>query len=96
MNWQDILTLLVPILGFMGWVYNRIEKKLEKNMQQIDARFSKVDERFNKVDERFDRIEEKLQSLDNRLTRLEGRFDERGYWEARSRDWHKTGTEDKN
>lgn len=38
-------------------------------------------------------IREELKSIDRRLIRLEGRFDERGYWE--SREFHKTGTEDK-
>jgi predicted nuclease with TOPRIM domain len=89
MNWQEILTILVPLFALLGWMYNRIDKRFEK----MDARFDKVDARFDKVDARFDKVEEKLQKLDNRLTRLEGRFDERGYWE--SREYHKTGTEDK-
>lgn len=38
-------------------------------------------------------IREELKQIDRRLTRLEGRFEERGYWE--SRQYHKTGTEDK-
>jgi len=75
MDWKEILTILVPILGMMAWVYNRIDKK------------------FEKVEERFDKVDRKLDDLNMRLTRLEGRFDERGYWEAR--EFHKTGTEGK-
>lgn len=100
MIWQEILLIVVPIMGMMAWVYNRIEKKADersnqvnKQFEKIDARFEKIDARFEKIDARFDQIDEKLHALDMRLTRLEGRFDERGYWE--SREWHKTGTEDK-
>lgn len=38
-------------------------------------------------------IKQDIKSIDQRITRLEGRFDERGYWEAR--EYRKTGTEDK-
>lgn len=104
MNWQEILVILVPIFGLMAWSYSRIEKKaedrqddLEKRFEKIDQRFEKMDQQFNQrfdqINQRFDQVDQKLQSLDMRLTRLEGRFDERGYWE--SREWHKTGTEDK-
>lgn len=89
MNWQEILTIMVPILGMLGWVYNRVDKRFDK----IDQRFEKVDQRFEKINQRFEKVEEKLDSMNMRLTRLEGRFEERGYWE--SRDYHKTGTEDK-
>lgn len=75
MNWQEILVILVPILGLLGWVYNRIEKKFETVFQELKG------------------IREGIHQLDMRLSRLEGRFDERGYWE--SREYHRTGTEDK-
>lgn len=82
MNWQDILVILVPILGLMSWVYARIDKKFE----QVDQKFENLEK---KMDRKFDEVIKVLHSLDMRLTRLEGRFDERGYWESR-----KTGTHD--
>ena len=82
MNWQEVLTILVPIIAYMGWVYARIEKK-------ADIRQATSEKRFDALEKRFDKVDEKLQSLDTRLTRLEGRFDERGYWESRKG----TGTE---
>lgn len=90
MNWPEVLTILVPLIALMRWVYSRIEKKAEERHAHIEKRFEKMEQ---KMDQRFDIVDQKLQSLDNRLTRLEGRFDERGYWE--SREWRKTGTEDK-
>lgn len=79
MNWQEVVAILVPLFGLLGWIYNRIEKK--------------ADERFKLIMDDLKCVKEQLHSLDMRLTRLEGRFDERGYWE--SREFHKTGTEDK-
>lgn len=100
MHWQDILTIVIPIIGMMTYFYNRLEKKseerfeaMEKRFEKVDQRFEKVDQRFEKVDQRFNQVDQQLQSIDRRLTRLEGRFDERGYWE--SREYRKTGTEDK-
>ena len=79
MNWQEILTILIPLFGLMAWVYNRIDKKFEALSTDVKHEFKSV--------------KDALHQIDMRLTRLEGRFDERGYWE--SRDWHKTGTDDR-
>lgn len=75
MNWTEVLTIVVPILGLMGWVYGRLDKRFNDVMQELKS------------------LRHDVHNLDMRLTRLEGRFDERGYWE--SREWPKTGTEDK-
>lgn len=84
MNWQEVLSILVPLIALMGWVYTRIEKK-------ADERLKLIDEKFKLVIDELKLINEKIHSLDIRLTKLEGRFEERGYWE--SREWYKTGTE---
>lgn len=55
---------------------------------------SLLETRVNKLEDKLEKIDEKIDQIHIRLTRLEGRFDERGYWEAR--EWKKTGTEDKN
>ncbi len=81
MEWKEILTILVPTLAFLAWIYNRLDKK-----------FDKIDERFNKIDERFIKLDEKIDSVHMRLICLEGRFEERGHWE--SRIIRKTGTQE--
>ena len=100
MNWQDVLTLLIPLLGLMSYLYNRIEKKAEDRQKQTHQEFDKVHQKFEKVYQEFDKVYQEIKDvkkdtsrINERLTRLEGRFDERGYWE--SREWHRTGTEDK-
>lgn len=63
----------------MCLVSTRIEKKAEERHQEILRR--------------LEFLETKVNGIEMRLTRLEARFDERGYWE--SREYHKTGIEDK-
>jgi hypothetical protein len=74
MNWQEILTILVPLIGLMGWTFNRIDKKIDKLNCNMDDEFTEV--------------KKMIHSIDMRLTRLEGRFDERGYWESRKTGTH--------
>jgi hypothetical protein len=61
MDWKEILTIILPCFAFLGWIYNRLDK-----------RFDKIDKQFEKVDYRFVKIEEKLQNLDLRVARIEG------------------------
>lgn len=58
MNWQEILTILVPILGLLSWTYTRIDKKIDRLTDHMDGEFAEV--------------KKSLHSLDMRLTRLEG------------------------
>lgn len=49
MNWQEILIILVPLMGMMTWVYNRIDKKIDKlseMMQDINMRLTRLEGRF--------------------------------------------------
>lgn len=53
MNWQDILTILVPTFAFMGWIYHRIDKKFDrvfeelkdirKDIQNLESRVSRIE-----------------------------------------------------
>ncbi len=89
MTIQDILSIVIPIFGLLGWIYSRIDKKfdqVEKRFQHMDVRNEQL---VQKMTEEFSEMKKILHSLDIRLTRLEGRFEERGYWESR-----KTGTHD--
>ena len=103
MDWKELLTILIPTLGFLAWVYNRLDKKFDKMEDKFnkmedkfDKRFEEVDKRFEKVDKQFEKmydvineIKKDTYRIEMRITRLEGQFDERGYWESR-----KTGTHD--
>ena len=75
MNWQEIFTIIVPMIAFMGWIYSRIDKKFEQ-----------VEKRFDKIDNRLERMEEKMQSLDSRVSRIEGQMNSPYHWEAKIKD----------
>ena len=60
MDWQPILTILIPILSFMGWVYARIEKR--------------ADERFHELKNEIKDLRKDIQSLDSRVSRIEGQL----------------------
>jgi len=53
MNWQEILTILIPMFAFLGWIYSRIDKKFEKiehtindlrkDVQAIESRVARIE-----------------------------------------------------
>lgn len=53
MNIQEILTILVPTLALLGWVYSRIDKRFDsimnelkemrKDIQSLDTRVSRIE-----------------------------------------------------
>lgn len=57
MNWQEILVILVPILGLMGWVYSRIDKKLDElkdEIKEVKKDISSIKDRLTRLEGRFD------------------------------------------
>lgn len=61
MDWKDILTILVPLFTFLGFIYHQMNRK-----------FDLIDKKFDKIDQRFEKMEEKLQNIDSRIARIEG------------------------
>jgi hypothetical protein len=74
MNWQEILTIILPLIAFMGWVYTRIDKKFEA-----------IDKRFDGVFTELKEMRKDLQSLDTRVARIEGQLNRPPYWEPELR-----------
>lgn len=80
MNWQEILTLLIPIFALMGWTYKRIDKRFES----ADKRFESIDKRFDKLFDELKEMRKEIQSLDSRIARIEGHLTGMGYhWESK-------------
>jgi len=80
-NWQEILTIIIPLAAFMGWIYNRIDKKFEsvdKRFEQVtkqfERQFERVENRLDRIENRLDRIEGSIQSLESRVSRIEGQL----------------------
>ena len=72
MNWQEILIILVPLLGLMAWVYNRLDKRFDAILNEMK------DMRKDIQDLRKD-----IQSLDSRISRIEGQLTGIYHWEPR-------------
>jgi len=65
----------VEIMGELGALEQRIDKKFERmeekselKFDKIDARFARIDEKFERVDQRFNQLEEKISAFNNSLT----------------------------
>jgi hypothetical protein len=69
MNWQEVLTILVPILGMMAWVYNRIEKKFDTGFTELKAEIKD--------------LRKDIQSIDSRVSRIEGHLIGMHHWEPK-------------
>jgi len=79
MNWQEILIILVPLLGLMAWVYNRLDKRFDAILNEMkDMRKDIQDLRKDIQDLRKD-----IQSLDSRISRIEGQLTGIYHWEPR-------------
>ena len=53
MNWQDILLIVVPLGGFMAWIYSRIDKRFDgvySDLKEINSKLNDVDKRLYAVE----------------------------------------------
>lgn len=88
MNWQDILTIIVPLGAFMGWIYSRVDRKFDAVDKRFDAVDRKFEEKFDGIHHELQEVKSSLAQIDSRLSRLEGRLEEREFQEWKQR---KTG-----
>ena len=64
MNWQDILSIVVPLGGLMAWIYSRLDKRFDA----IDKRFEKNDERFNGIDKELSQLNTRVAVIESKLS----------------------------
>ncbi|EJL84334.1 hypothetical protein [Pantoea sp. GM01] len=58
----------VEIMGELGALEQRIDKKFDRMEEKSELKFDKIDARFERVDQRFNQLEEKISALNNSLT----------------------------
>ncbi|KNC08310.1 hypothetical protein AC790_17125 [Pantoea sp. RIT-PI-b] len=58
----------VEMMGELGALEQRIDKKFERMEEKFELKFDKIDARFERVDQRFNQLEEKISALNNSLT----------------------------
>lgn len=63
MNWQDILSIIVPLGALIAWLH-----------RDLKSQIAKVEVRIEKVETRMEKLEEKVNSLDSRIARIEGQL----------------------
>ncbi len=61
LNWQDLLSIIVPLGALIGWMWSRLDKK-----------FDKIDKNFEKIDEKLGKMDTNIQGLDRRISHIEG------------------------
>lgn len=75
MNWQDALTIIIPLAALMGWIYSRIDKK-----------FDIMDKRFDSLDSDIKDLSKDIQSLNSRISRIEGQLNVPYHWEPKVKE----------
>jgi archaellum component FlaC len=66
----------VEIMGELGALEQRLDKKFERMEDKFDKKFEKIDEKFGKIDEKFERIDEKFERIDEKFDRVDQRFNQ--------------------
>lgn len=54
MNWQEKLTILIPILSLIVWGYHRIQRKADERLKQIVERFKESIDSIKSVENSSD------------------------------------------
>lgn len=57
MNWQEIFAVVAPLLLCMGWLYTRLERKLET----ISGEIREIKGSISSIESRYARMEGKLE-----------------------------------
>jgi hypothetical protein len=53
MNWQEILAIVVPLIGLMGWFHHNLMseiKELRKDVKALDLRIQGVENRMSRIE----------------------------------------------
>jgi len=62
MDWTQVFAIVVPIVAFSGWIYNRIDKKFDKIEKEIKEEFKNVNASINQIKDRVLTIEVQMRS----------------------------------
>lgn len=50
--------------------------KIEKNSEEVEARFDKIDKKFEQIDSRLDKMDERFEQIEARLDKMDEKFEE--------------------
>ncbi len=66
----------VEIMGELGALEQRIDKKFERMEDQLNPKFDKIDLIFERIEQRFERIDQRFERVDERFERVDQRFNQ--------------------
>ncbi|MGK3137040.1 hypothetical protein ACCX84_14825 [Pantoea trifolii] len=58
----------VEIMGELGALEQRIDKKFERMQDQLNPKFDKIDLIFERIDQKFERIDERFNQLEDKIS----------------------------
>ena len=58
----------VEIMGELGALEQRLDKKFERMEDKFDKKFEKIDEKFERIDEKFDRVDQRFNQLEDKIS----------------------------
>lgn len=56
--------------------FNRVDKRFEQLINEMNMRFAQVDKRFEQVDKRFEQVDKRLEQVDKRFEQFDKRFEQ--------------------
>ncbi|MBD9658413.1 hypothetical protein IB226_02895 [Pantoea sp. PNT03] len=58
----------VEIMGELGALEQRLDKKFERMEDQLNPKFDKIDLIFERIDQRFERIDQRFNQLEDKIS----------------------------
>lgn len=55
--------------------FNRMDKRFEQLISEMNARFAQVDKRFAQVDKRFEQVDKRFEQMEKRFEQVDRRFE---------------------
>ncbi|WP_246862526.1 hypothetical protein [Pantoea sp. SO10] len=58
----------VEIMGELGALEQRLDKKFERMQDQLNPKFDKIDLIFERIDQRFERVDQRFNQLEDKIS----------------------------
>lgn len=81
MNLPEVLAIIIPLIAMMGWVYSRIEKKLEYTHSELKIELNRVEKKLeyshSELKIELKEIKADISAIKDRVSRIEGQLSPR-------------------
>ena len=76
-NWSEVGAIILPLVAFIGWFWNRIDNKFQKideNFKNVHEEFKEVRSEIKEVRSEIKEVRDEVKELRTSLNRMEGAF----------------------